>query len=407
MTDRSRNSAGFMPRRAGLLLEAAVAMTVLVSAIGLLGAQLVGGMNMTVYAEEQTRASQLVDRMMALLELDPNTVTRFVTDKHADGDFGKQYPEWFWRATAEELEETKDLEAERKLNKITLEILYQPGAGTDANIENARVVRRLHLLKAAPGLIDLEKHFGVPAEKVETIKELLANIAPEALTENGEIDLRILMQSIGTQDLFALMPMLAGMGLENGGFAGAGGGAGGIADLLSAQGLSVDDLAGLLQGGLPGGISPELIQSLLGNLGGLEGLDLSQLGNLSQLGDLSQLGNLQDLMGGGGGLGQTAQLLQFIQSQLGDQLTPEQLNLLMSSMGALGGGGGGRGGGRGGPGGGPGGGRGGPGGGGPGVGPGGRGGDRGISENAGDERPDVRRLAEDRLERNRQWRQNR
>lgn len=407
MSDRYDSNDQSRERRAGLLLEAAVAMTVLVSAIGLLGAQLVAGMNMTVYAEEQTRAVQLVDRLTALLELDPNTVARFVADRQADGDFGKQYPEWFWRATAEELEETKELETERKLNRITLEILYQPGAGQAAGIEDARVVRRLHLLKAAPGMIDLEKHFGVSADKVETIKELLAGIAPEALTETGEIDLRILMQTVGLQDLFALMPMLAGMGMGDGSFGGLGGGAGGLADLLQSRGLSVDDLTGMLQGGLPGGITPQMLQTFLGGLGGMQGL-----------GDLSQIGNLQDLAGGGAGLGQTAQLLDFIRSQLGDQLGPDELNQLMNMMGSLGGGGRGGpgrdgsggfggGGGRGGPGGdgGPGGGgRGGPGGGGRG---GAGGGDGFQGRNPADERPDVRRLADEREQRNRQWRQSR
>ena len=84
--------------RAVMLLEIVVAMAVMVTAMGFLGAQLVSGIKMTMYTEEQTRASQLADRMLALLELDPNTVTQFVAERQADGDFGEQYPEWFWRA---------------------------------------------------------------------------------------------------------------------------------------------------------------------------------------------------------------------------------------------------------------------------------------------------------------------
>jgi hypothetical protein len=392
-------------RRGSLLLEAVVAMTILVSAIGILGAQLVGGMNMTVYAEEQTRAAQLVDRMLAFLELDPNTVTRFVAERQADGDFGKQFPEWFWRASAEEMEETKELEAERKLSRITIEILHQPGAGTGASLENAKVVRRLHMLKAAPGMIDLEKHFGVPADKVATIKELLAGIAPAALLENGEIDLRVLMQTVGMQDLFALMPLLSSM--SEGGFAGmGGGGGGGIADMLGKSGMSPDDLLGMIQNSLGGEISPEMLQTLLGGLGGLEGL-----GDLSQLGDLSKLGNLTDLLGGAGG-GQAAQILQFIQSQLGDQLSPEDLGRLMDMMGSMGGGGGTGGGKKGG---GPGGSR--TGGGRPGGPDGGKPGGGGFGDGdggsvqidereSGDKHHDIREIAEERIERNRQWNQH-
>ena len=167
---------------------------------------------MTIFAEEQTRAVQMADRMLAFLELDPNTVQRFVTERQADGDFGKQYPEWFWRAYAEELEETEQLEEQRKLSRITIEILYEPGAGESANLESAPPwFVHCTCSKAAPGTIDLEKDFGVPAEKVEEIKELIAGIAPEAFTEDGELDIRALMQYTGIEDLFALMPMLAGM----------------------------------------------------------------------------------------------------------------------------------------------------------------------------------------------------
>ena len=339
------------PRRGVLLLEVIVALTIMVSAMGLLGAQLVGGIKMTMYAEEQTRAAQLADRMLALLELDPNTVTRFVAEREADGDFGEQYPEWFWRAYAEELEETEDLEQEQRLSRVTIEILHQPGVGLDADIEDARAVRRLHLLKAAPAMIDLEEDFGVPAEKVETIMELIASIAPDAITETGEIDIRVLMQFTGIEDLFALMPMLAG--LAGGGF-----GDENLAGLLGGEGLSSDVINSFLEAGLGGDISPDMIQGLLSGAGG-------------------------DF-----GAGNADAILQMIQSQLGGQLSADDLNFLLSNIGQ-GGLGGGRGGDRGGRG-------------------GGRGGERGSVGDRpaeGEERPprDIRDLDRERDERNREW----
>jgi hypothetical protein len=293
-----------------LLLEVVVALTIMVAAMGILGAQLASGIRMTQEAEQQTRAAQLTDRMLALLELDPNTVARFVTERQADGDFGEQHPEWFWRAYAEELEETEELEEQRRLSRVTIEILHQPGVGEDADIEEARIVRRVHMLKAAPAMIDLADDFGVPADKVETITELIAGIAPDAINENGEIDLRVLMQYTGAEDLFALLPMLAGM--TDGGFGG-----GDLAGLLGGQGLSGDAIGSFLESGVGGAIPADMIQGLLSGAGG----------------DFSA--------------GDADAILQMIQSQLGGQLGPEELNLLLSNIGQ-GGFGGGRGGGRGG-----------------------------------------------------------
>jgi hypothetical protein len=337
-----------------LLLEVVVALTIMVAAMGILGAQLVSGIRMTQEAEELTRAAQLADRMLALLELDPNTVARFVSERQADGDFGEQYREWFWRAYAEELKETENLEEQQRLSRVTIEILHQRGAGRGGDLEDARVVRRLHLLKAAPAMIDLEEDFGVPADKVATITELISSIAPDAINENGEIDIRILMQYTGAEDLFALMPMLAG--LAEGGFGG-----GDLGGLLGGQGLSGDAINSFLQAGVSGGMPADMIQGLLGGVGG----------------DFSA----EDANA----------ILQMIQSQLGGQLSADELNMLLSGIGQ-----GGFGGGRGGPD---------RGGGGPG---GGRGGERGAGGDragTGDERRprDIRDLDRERDERNREW----
>jgi len=258
-------------RRGVLLLEVVVALAVMVTAMGFLGAQLVGGIKMTMYAEEQTRATQLVDRMLALLELDPNTVARFVAEREADGDFGEQYPEWFWRAYAEELEETENLEEEQRLSRVALEILHQPGVGRDADIDEARVVRRLHLLKAAPGTIDLEEDFGVPAEQVESIMDAIREYWPDAITETGEIDLRILMQNTSIEDLFMLMPMFAGLAGQSFGGDGSLGSFGGegFPGLPGGDALP-GGLGDLLNSGDIGNLSPEEIAALLNAVGGLQ-----------------------------------------------------------------------------------------------------------------------------------------
>lgn len=292
-------------RGAALLLEVVVALTVMVTSMGLLGAQLVGGLRMTEYAEELTRATQLADRVLALLELDPNTVDRFVEQREADGDFGEQYPGWFWRAYAEEVEETvvtvggteEEVTEEDRLSRVTIQILHQTDQERLDDIEDAWVVRQLHVLRAARGTVDLERDFGVPAEKAELLK---ANLPPEVLTEDGEIDFGKLVRFTGLEDLFTLLPMIMALTEQGGGLPGL------------DEGFPAGDLAELFGGG---GASREELEGLITSVGG--------------------------------GIGGNDAIRELIQSQIGDQLSEEQLNSLLNSIGGGGAGGpigGGRGG---------------------------------------------------------------
>jgi hypothetical protein len=137
-----------------------VALTILVFALGLLGAQLVGGVRLTAEADLQTRAGQLADRLLALLELDPQTAERFFGDRQVEGDFGQAHPGWFWRAMVEPTEV-------EGLGRVTIEILHQSDPRRQGDIREAVRVRRLHLLKADPARIDLARDFGVEEQKLE------------------------------------------------------------------------------------------------------------------------------------------------------------------------------------------------------------------------------------------------
>ncbi len=269
--------------RAVLLLEVVVALAVMVSAMGLLGAQLVGGIKMTMYAEEQTRATQLADRMLAVLELDPNTLQRFFEDREIDGDFDEQYVGWFWRATVEELPDDENL------GRVTIEILHQRGYDSREDIEDAQVVRTLHMLKANPGRIDLAEDFGIPEEHLETLREVMPDLDPAALDP-------LALVSLDPETLLELLPV--------------------ILPLLQQFGMDK----------LPQGVTPDMLNDLLG--GGFSPGDLSGLISGADLGSL-----------GGGG---NDAILQLIQSQLGGQLSEEDLNQLLSSIGQGGFGGGSR-----------------------------------------------------------------
>ncbi|MFQ5804873.1 MAG: hypothetical protein ACE5I3_00320 [Phycisphaerae bacterium] len=285
--------SGQFNRRAVLLLEVVVALAVMVTAMGLLGAQLVGGLRMTAHAEELMRASQLADRVLALLELDPNMVERFVEQREIDGDFGEQYPGWFWRAWAEEVEEieqTEEIVEEAPFSRVTIEILHQSDPERRDDIEDAQLVRQLHVLKAARGTVDLERDFGMPPEAAEMLK---ANLPPEVLTEDGEIDFARLVQFIGAEDLFALLPMVMALAQQGGGIGSLG------------EGFSVGEFSGLFEGG---GISPDELSGLI--------------------------------TGAGGGAGGNDAVRDLIMSQLGGQLSEEELNNLLRNVGRDGGGGG-------------------------------------------------------------------
>lgn len=271
------------PRRAALLLEVIVALTILVAAMGLLSAQLVAGMKLTAAAEEETRATQLADRMLALLELDPETIQKFFNDKQSDGDFGAAHPGWFWRATVLPIEDFPGM------GEVSIQILHQDDRKNQDSIENARQVRALHMIKAEPGRINLEQDFGIEQELIDQVAQSIPipGFDPTALNpqELVSLDPMLLLQALPQ-----LLPLLQQMGL---GGAGGGGGAGGLPPALAA-----------LLGGAGGGA------------GGGPG-------------------------GGGGGDPMRDAIRNLIAQQLGDKISPEQLDQLMAGMGQ---GGGGRGG---------------------------------------------------------------
>ncbi|WP_320046862.1 hypothetical protein [uncultured Ilyobacter sp.] len=271
-------------RHAALLLEVVVALTVMVTSMGFIGAQMVAGINMVMEAEEQTRASQMADRMMALLELDPNTITRFVMQREVDGDFGEENPGWFWRAYADEPE---DQFQDEPFNFVTLQILHAPNSLDNETVESARVVRELHMIKAVPATIDLVRDFGMTSEDAEG---LLANLPPEVLTESGEIDFTKLVQYLNPEDLFSMLPMVMGMMQQTGALSG-------------ITGSDASGLSELLQGG---GVSPN---------------------------------QLEDLLGGSGGLSADNPLVELIRSQLQGQISDEELNGLINTINQAGGGG--------------------------------------------------------------------
>lgn len=260
------SAMGRRRRRAALLLEVIIALAILAAATGILGAQLVSGLRMVSNIDADTRAGELADRMLALLELDMTLTERVRTEQTFDGDFGAAYAGYFWRVYIEPTEIPG-------LGQVRLEVLHTPQRG--ATIADARVVRSLYMLKAEPRGINLETDFGMEPEQVEQFSSVIpipgfdpANFNPQALV------------SLPPETLLSLLPQLL--------------------PLLSQ-----------FMGGAP--LPPELANLSPDALGALLGGDLSQLGggqgglleNLPpELQNLppEQLQMLQQLLGGGGGL---------------------------------------------------------------------------------------------------------
>jgi hypothetical protein len=268
-----------------LLLEVVVALAIMVMAMGMLSAQLASGLRMTEAAEELTQASQLADRILALVELDPNTVERFFEERQIDGDFDseiyEQYRGWFWRATVEELPDDEDL------GRVTIEILHQRNFDDRENIEDAQIVRTLHLLKANPGRINLAEDFGVPEEQLD----LLMSMIPIPGFDPTALD---------PQALVSLEPEM-------------------LLDLLPIVLPLLQQFSG---GKLPEDFSSDMLRELMG----AEAFSEDAFGE-----------DATNMMSGVGGL--DAEAIEAIQSMLGGQLSEEELGMLLSGMGQGGGGG--------------------------------------------------------------------
>lgn len=201
-------------KRAALLLEVVVAMTVLVAALGLLGAQLARSLDMVRYAEDQLRASQLTERLLALVEFDPNVQQRLAEAglEWAQDAFGKDTPGYFWRVKAEPVD--KDDPNSVDLGLVTLQVLFQPDGEHPDTIDGAQVVRQVAFLKAKPAQIDLQQmgltpealgELALPAELAGQLPDLLAALGG---FESGQVSIQQIVQALDTETLQIIMPVL-------------------------------------------------------------------------------------------------------------------------------------------------------------------------------------------------------
>jgi hypothetical protein len=278
-------------RRGALLLEVVVALVIMVATLAVLGAQLRSGLLMMYSAEEQNRGIALVDRLLALMELDLDLQQRLFEDAQREGDFGEQYPGYFWRLSLAPLEQTEfdeDAPVEQTLDadftglfRLDIEILFDRPDFEDelGSIDEARSLYTAHLIRAAPPRIDMTEDFGIPGDQLEQLQAVLPDFDPEQF--NPQVLITQLSEMIENDPtaIMALLPMIEQLMAQFGGSLPEGQGNPGLDALRDLLGQSGGDLGGALggMGGAGGELEAgleqlrELEQQLGGGAGGAAG----------------------------------------------------------------------------------------------------------------------------------------
>ncbi len=240
-----RSATRNLSQPAALLLEVVVALAVLVAAMGLLGAQLAGGLNMTAYSEEQLRASLLADRIVALVQLDPDMQRQLAEQDDFEDRFGDEYPGYFWHILTAPLD--RDKPDDMKL--VTVEVLYQPDKelqDSTSGINSALVLRHLAFFKGKPGTINLVEQAGLSDEAAEELRQAI----PIPGFDPSAIDVQQLMAMLTPDQINQLLPMLMPL-------------------LQQIAGGNLSDLAGLAEQ-ISGALGPDA-------MGGMSAEDLTNM----------------------------------------------------------------------------------------------------------------------------------
>ncbi len=248
-------------RRGVLLLEVIVALTIMVTALGLLGAQLIGGVRMIEEAEQQSRAAQIADRLMARLEVDrENFFLEVEPDITTEGDakvwsgrFGDAYVGYFWRRVEAPVDPEN---IDNGLRVVTIQVLRQNDPERPELIDGAAVVRELHMLQAAEeeGRIDMAEDFGATQTELDFFGSLTeqfgldpASFDPQEFVQALPRDPAELIALVAANPALLQLFQTLGSGVLAGG--GAGGAGGNPLDGLDLGELGVPGLSGGAGGG--------------------------------------------------------------------------------------------------------------------------------------------------------------
>lgn len=199
-------------KRAFLLMEVVLAVSLLVVGMAFIGMQIHNASRAAARAERSMRALLLAESKFA--ELDAGLIP---PEEEIEEEFGRLFPDYGWRLLIEPHPTTTDL------NQVTLEILHQvrQDVSEEFDFDEADVVHRLYALRVTPQPIDLTRDFGMDEEQADKLAEDLGSV-----TEGG-IDPRALSPSLFADlDLEELLEVAPA--------------------LLEAFGMSVNDLMDML-----------------------------------------------------------------------------------------------------------------------------------------------------------------
>ena len=234
MTQAVARGGRYRRARAGLLLEVVVSLTVLVASMGLLGAQLVRGYDMTLYSEEQLRTSHVVERVMALIEFDPETQELLFETGESEltHDFNETDPDMFWRARDQfpgyfwrvDVQPVDVDDPDPQLFRVVVEILLQRDKEELDSMDGADVVRRLAFLRAKPAQLDLTElelnpdalgDLNLPEDVLAQFPDLMALLS--TLNTGGGVNLQQLAGAFDQETLQSLIPLIQALVAQNGG----------------------------------------------------------------------------------------------------------------------------------------------------------------------------------------------
>lgn len=216
---------------AALLLEVVIAFAILTAAMGLLASQLVNGLNMTAFSEEQLRASLLADRLLAEIELDPNMQQRLDeidVEGEIENAFGDAYPGYFWRVGLRPIENERT-----DLHVVTVQVLYQRDTERPEDIDDADVMRQLVMLRGQRATIDLVEDAGMTEEMITELQQRL----PLGEFDPRAVDLQRLV-GLDPEAMLELVPLMMSLMAQVGG-------PGALEGLAGSGGIDPSDLEGL------------------------------------------------------------------------------------------------------------------------------------------------------------------
>ncbi|MCP4590528.1 MAG: hypothetical protein GY842_07280 [bacterium] len=168
-------------KRAFLLMEVVIAVSILVVGMAFIGMQVQNSSRAAARAERTMRTLLLAESKFA--EFDSGLI---IPEDEIEEEFGPLFPDYGWRLLIEPHPTTLDL------NQITLQILYQPrqDISEQFDFDEAQVVHRLYTLRVTPQPIDLTRDFGMDEEQADDLAEQLGGV-----TEGG-LDPRALSPAI-------------------------------------------------------------------------------------------------------------------------------------------------------------------------------------------------------------------